>query len=527
MASATDCARNDVGRRGASLTLRLLLLNLLLVFLPVTGLLLLGPYETQLLVAQEGAMVSQGQALAAALAAAGEVSGESARRLLARLERRSPARLRVLDREGRLLADSSLLGPRRARRGAAGSSGERTRMRPLYVLGAWPFALWNRITGRPDLAEAEPGEYFGTAERLTGAEIDAALDGRYGATTRISPAPERSVILYSALPVRVDREVAGVILVSQSTARILAGIYEVRLAIFQVFLVSLAVAVALSVYLAGTIARPLRGLAAEARALADGRGRLRGGFRGSARRDAIGELGRALEELTRRLAARQSATEAFAADVSHQLKNPLASIRVAAEMLSGADSDPERKRLLEMVEQEAARMDGLLAGVREIVHLDAPETPEERVRVELGALATQLADSFRLRGAAPVRVRRESPGGELTVSGAPERFAVLIENLIDNAVSFTAPGGEVEVALARVGSEVRLTVADRGPGIPAEHLERVFDRFFAWRPEAGDGRHSGLGLAIVRAVAQAHGGHVSAANREGGGAVFTVVLPAA
>jgi two-component system sensor histidine kinase ChvG len=516
-----------VGRRGASLTLRLLLLNLLLVFLPVTGLLLLGPYETQLLVAQESAMVSQGQAIAAALAATGEVSRESARRLLDRLERRGPSRLRVLDREGRLLADSSLLGPRRARRRASDASGQRTRMRPLYVLGAWPFALWNRITGRPDLAEADPGEYDGTAETLGGSEIEAALAGRYGAVTRISPPPERSVILYSALPVRVEREVAGVVLVSQSTARILAGIYEVRLAIFQVFLASLALAVALSVYLAGTIARPLRGLAAEARALADGRGRLRGGFRGSARQDAIGELGRALEELTRRLAARQSATEAFAADVSHQLKNPLASIRVAAEMLASADSEGERKRLLGIVEQEAARMDGLLAGVREIVRLDAPETPEERVRVDLGALAEQLAEAFRLRGASSVRVRLESPGDELVVTGAPDRFAVLIENLIDNAVSFAAPGSGVEVALARVATRVRVTVSDRGPGIPAEHLERVFDRFFAWRPDGGDGRHSGLGLAIVRAIAEAHGGRASAANREGGGAIVTVELPAA
>ena len=529
MGSATATPRAERGRRrGTRLTWRLLVFNLLLVFLPIAGLSFLGPYERQLLAAQERAMVQQGRVLSAALSSHGELSADGVRRLLAELGRRSEARLRVVDRSGALLGDSSLLGPRRplgAR--AEASAAEKARRNPLYALGAWPFALWQRWFGEAGVDEATRAEYHGTAERLAGPEVAAALRGRYGAATRLSPDSPAAVILYSAIPVRVGGEVAGAVVVSQSTARILAALYEVRLTIFVVFLASVAVAIALSLFLAGTISRPIHGLAAEARALVDGRGRLRGRFRGSNRRDELGELARALEELTRRLEARQAATESFAADVSHELKNPLASIRGATEMLAEAGEAADRRRFLAVVEQEVARMEKLLGSVREIVHLDAPELPEERERVDLAALVGQLVESVCLRGGAAVEVRWTPPAERVVVVGAPERFAALVENLVDNAVSFSPAGSAVEIELTRERSEVRLAVADRGPGIPAEHLERVFDRFFSWRPGDAAGRHSGLGLAIVRAVAEAHGGRASAANRAGGGAVFRVSLPAA
>ena len=510
------------------LTARLLAFNLLLVFLPVGGFLLLGPYERQLLATQERAMVQQGRLLAAALAASGEVSEASARKLLLELGGRTEARLRVVDAEGRLLADSSLLGPRREREPPAVDAAPRAaRESPLYALGALPFALWNRIVGAPTIGAVEPAEYYATAKQLDGPEVRAALAGRYGAATRIAPGEERAVILYSAIPIRFEESIGGAVLVSQSTVRILEELYEVRLMVAVVFVASLVAAVVLSLFLAGTITRPLRGLAAEARALVDGRGRLRGRFRGSDRRDEIGGLAVALEELTRRLETRQAATEAFAADVSHEFKNPLASIRGATELLAGSQTPEDRRRFLGVVEQEVARMERLLAGVREIVHLDAPEAAEESARVELGELAERLVEGIRLREERPVALRVERPEGPVEVIGAPERFAAMLENLLDNAVGHSPEGGEVELGLAREGGSIVVRVADRGPGIPEEHLGRVFDRFFTWRPGAEKGAHSGLGLAIVRAVAEAHGGRVEAANRPGGGALFTVRLPAA
>jgi len=520
--------------RTVRLTARLLAFNLLLVFLPVAGLLFLGPYERQLLDSQERSMVQQGRLLSAALGAGlgggtGPLTAERVRVVLGELGRRTESRLRVVDLDGRLLGDSSLLGPRRLAADARSERSEalaRARGNPLYALGAWPFNLWNRWRA-PSLGEVAADEYYATAERLDGPEIRAALAGRYGAATRIAPGSERAVILYSAIPVRAGEAVAGAVVVSQSTVRILEELYEVRLTIFLVFLASIAAAALLSVYFAGTIARPLRALSGEARALIDGRGRLRGRFGGSTRGDEIGELARSLEELTRRLEARQASTEAFAADLSHEFKNPLASIRGASEMLAQAGSPAERERFAGVVEQEVARMERLLSGVREIVRLDAPEELEERRRIDLGDLVAQLVEAVRLRDphAPAIVVRR--PDQPLIVEGAPERFAAMIENLLDNAVGFSPAGGEVEVTLTRGDGEVRIEVADRGPGIPEEHLERLFDRFFSWRPDGAGEEHAGLGLAIVRAVAEAHGGRVAARNRPQQGARFVVSLPAA
>jgi two-component system sensor histidine kinase ChvG len=511
--------------RGLRLTVRLLLFNLLVVFLPLAGLAAFGLHERQLLEAQERSMVQQGRILAAALETGGAVDAAAAGRLLAALGRRSEARLRVVDAEGRLLADSSRLGARRARGAAEEKVVAADRRGLFYALGALPFSAWARLSGAPGVLGAEP--LTTDAGRLSGPEVADALAGRYGAATRFAAGPERGLVLSSAIPVRVDGRVAGAVVVSQSTARILGHLYEIRLRTFVVFLASLAAAVVLSIYLAGTIARPLRALGAEARALVDGRGRLRGRFRGSARADEIGALARALEELTRRLEARQAATEAMAAEVGHELKNPLASIRAASELLASAESAEDRRRFASVVEQEVARMERLLSGVREMARLDAPEPDVERRPVDLEPLARALVDAQGLRDERGVGFRLAVEGAPVAVLGAPDRFAALLESLLDNAAGFSPPGGRVDVVLARRDGRVRLEVADRGPGVPAEHRDRIFERFFTWRPDEPGRDHSGLGLAIARSIAEAHGGGVEVTPREGGGSRFVVDLPAA
>ncbi|GMU64163.1 MAG: hypothetical protein AMXMBFR36_04370 [Acidobacteriota bacterium] len=512
-------------RRGVRLTARLLLFNLLVVFLPVAGLAAFGLHERQLLEAQERSMVQQGRILAAALETAGTVDEASAGRLLAALGRRSDARLRVVGADGRLLADSATLGPRRAREAAeldaASTPPERRSL--FYALGALPFAVWAKLSGAPGVLAAEPIEV--ESGTISGPEISAALAGRYGAATRFASGPGRGLVLSSAIPVRAGEQVVGAVVVSQSTARILGHLYEIRLRTFLVFLTSLAAAVTLSLWLARTLARPLTALAGEARALTDGRGRLRGRFRGSDRADEIGELARALEELTRRLEARQAATEAVAADVGHELKNPLASIRGAAELLAAAGDAEERRRFAGVIDHEVARMERLLTGVRDMARLDAPEPEDERERVDLAAVARALVEAQRLRHGGRIDFAL-AVDGAVDVTGAPDRFAALLESLLDNAASFSPDGATVEVALARTGDQVRLEVADRGPGVPPEHRGRVFDRFFSWRPTEPQGDHSGLGLSIVRSIAESHGGTVEVTDREDGGARFVVTLPA-
>jgi len=535
-------ASPSTGRGGtrflARISVRLLLFNILLVFLPAAGFFYLEVYEKELLEAQERAMVQQGRLVAAALAGQGELKAPAAKVLLLRLEGRTGSRLRVVDRQGNLLADSARLvpprpvaPPREERYEQSASSAEslpHPRENPLYRIGAWLYRLVGRIS-RP-FAPPEPPQdtekVYSLGAPLLGPEVRSALAGRYGATIRPT-AGQRSVTLYSAIPIRSEGQVIGAVLVSQSTYRILLALYDVRLDIFRVVLAAVVAAAVLSLLVSATIARPLRQLRDQAHAVVDRRGRLRGRFRGSRRLDEIGDLARALEELTGRLERHLRFIESFASDVSHELKNPLASIRSATEMLGEVEDPADRRRFLEIAWREVARMEHLLSSVREISRIDARLEAEPAGPVDLRELLPAVLDSFRLHTGDGSRIIFRSPPGPVHTVAAPERLAQVVENLLDNAVGFSPPGGEVTVELAAEPDTAVLRVGDRGPGIPEEHRERIFDRFFTWRPDEPHARngHTGLGLAIVKAIAEGYGGSVSARNRPEGGACFEVRLP--
>lgn len=516
-------------RATASISIRLAAFNILLVFLPAAGFLYLDTYEEQLLQAQERSMVQQGRLLAAALSGRDELAAAEAARVLAELGQRTTARLRVFDADGEVIADSSRLGPRRAPDEPAPPVGSSVRTNLLYRLGAAAFGLLNRLLGRvePDSSGYESGPELSPPPADLG--VEAALAGRYGAAVRRSPG-QRSITLYSAIPVTGGGRVVGAVQVSQSTLHLLRDLYQVRLAIFQAFLASVLVAVVLSLFVSGTIARPLKRLYRETNELLDRRGRLRGRFTGSKRMDEIGDLARALAEQSRRLGDHVGFIESFAADVSHEFKNPLASIRTATEMLAESESPADRRRFQLMVEAEVARLQKLLSAVREITRIDAQIDAEAPLRVDLGALLAGLVEGFQARGAGrDVRCAFEAPAEPLAVLASPDRLAQACENVLDNALSFAPPGSTVEVSVARQGTEAVVRIADQGPGIPPEHLDRVFDRFFSYRPGNPAARrdHAGLGLAIVKAIVEAYGGEVAAANAGEGGAAFTIRLPLA
>lgn len=562
--------RRRLGRLLSRISIRLLAFNVLLVFLPAAGLLYLDTYERQLLSAQERSMVQQGRLLAAALSGGAALDAARAERVLVALDRRLEARLRVVDAGGRVVADSAALGPRRDE-----ASGEEApppvpapdapAASPLYRVGTALNRLWRALAPPPALPQAAPGLYSaeGPEGTLAGPAVREALAGRYGADLRVTGGPDGAVTtLHSAIPIlggtggeELEAEaeaepepgdpatavepteaapaappgpVVGAVLVSQSTGRVLAALREVRLGIFRVFVASVAAAIVLSLLVATTILRPIGRLRREAQAIVDRRGRLTGGFGGSAKLDEIGDLARALEELTGRLRRHLAATEAFAADVSHEFKNPLASIRGAAEMLAEADSPADRRRFEAIVSGEVARLERLLSAVAEVSAVDA-EVAAAPGRAEVAPLLHSLAEGHRLRRKG-VPLALSLPGEPLAVAMPPERLAQVIDNLLDNATGFSPPGSPVELAVERRNGDALLTVADSGPGIPAEHLDRVFDRFFTFRPSTGpaarDG-HAGLGLAIARALAEAHGGTLTAANRAEGGARFELRLPLA
>jgi two-component system sensor histidine kinase ChvG len=508
------------------LWIRLLAFNVLLVFLPAAGVSYLEIYERQLLQAQEDSMVQQGRLLAAALSERGPLDLALAEPILARLERQTPSRIRVLDREGWLVCDTSRLGPQRGEDPVEPELPETDpRSGWLYRVGSGLFrVLGPLLSGSRQVLGLSREEAYTPDAPFDGVEIRQALSGSYGAATRITRGGQRSVTLYSALPVRNEGEVVGVVLVSQSTFHILQDLYEVRLAIFRYVVGAAGVAAILSLMLSATISRPIERLRSQAKALVGRGGRLTGRFSGSRRLDEIGDLSRALSELSSRLEERMRFIESFAGDVSHEFKNPLTSIRAAAEMLKDVEDPQERERFAGVVEREIARLERLLSTVREVTLVDAGLDEPESETVDLVELLKGLASAGRYRERG-VEVELSAPSAAVEVPVPGHRLAQVFENLLDNAMGFTPDGGRIRVELRTEGKQAVVRVSDQGPGVPEEHRERIFDRFFTYRPHDGRAReHTGLGLAIVKAVAERYGGSVALVDSPLGGAGFEVRL---
>jgi two-component system sensor histidine kinase ChvG len=296
----------------------------------------------------------------------------------------------------------------------------------------------------------------------------------------------------------------------------LRALWRVRLDLVEVFALSVLVAIVLSLIVSATIARPLIRLRDEADELLDPRGRLRRTFGGSRRRDEIGDLTRALERLTGRLERHIAFVESFSADVSHEFKNPLASIRNAAELLAQTDDPSQRDQLAATVDKEVARLSRLLSGVRELSKVDAAVDLEVVKAVDLRPLLSELAAAY-------ANVDVALPAHPVLVTAAEDRLVQAFRNIVDNAVSFSPPDERVRVSLSASGVT---RIDDAGPGIPPEHLERIFDRFFSFRPHEQTRRdHDGLGLAIARAIVDAYGGSIRAENLTPHGARIEVRLP--
>lgn len=498
------------------LAVRLLAFNVVLIFMPIAGVLFLGQYEQQLETAEIRDLTHRSRLIAAAIARQGTLDADAFEDVIRRAKI-DDLRVRLIDSRGSVVADSREIvtpAPQRPPR--------TDRRNVLYRVGAFvvrPILRWFRPPDQP--LEVD---FFENATRLSGEEIASVLRGREGFVRKIAR-EQRSVTLYRTAPVVVGGWTVGAVVASKSTFQILQDLYVVRLRLMRIFLASVAVAVLVTIFFATTIVGPLRQLRFDARAVLDRRGGLQGKhFKGSSRLDEIGELSRALERIMRRLDAHVGFMERFAADVVHELKNPLASIRNANEMVSDVRDAADRRRFVAVIDQEVARMERLLSGVREISMIDAQLVRETSRFVDLGALLMQIVEGFRLRAGDRVRIDLQLAEGALTVEASEDRLIQVFENLLDNALGFSPPGGTVTVSCAREESFIVTRVADHGPGIPEANLSRIFDRFFTHRPDTSRTGHTGLGLAIVKAIVDAYGGNITAGNGERG-AIFTVRLP--
>jgi two-component system sensor histidine kinase ChvG len=360
-------------------------------------------------------------------------------------------------------------------------------------------------------------------------EAETALRAT-GSTSMLRRAPDGTPFISAAAP--VAGEPAWVILLTDNPRDVRRIVRDERLTLGIVLFVTILLSVLLSLFLARTIATPLRRLARAAQRVRLGRAREVSVPLLPSRRDEIGLLARALHDMTQTLRYRIDATEAFAADVTHELKNPLASLRSAVDTLDRVDDPGLRKQLLDVVRQDVQRLDRLIVDIAEVSRLDAELSRARFDRVDLGRMIETLLPLWEVRaGERSVRIAFARPRtGSAVMMGDESRLARVVDNIVDNAISFSPTGGLVEIAATSAGANVIVTVEDEGPGVPGDAREAIFNRFHSMRPEGEDfGRHSGLGLAIAKAIVEGHDGRIGAEDRHDGrlGARFTISFPEA
>ena len=545
----------------SSLTRRIVSLNLVALAVLLSGILYLNQFREGLIDARVESLLIQGRIIAGAIASSATVdtntimvdpeklielhAGESispkvdsfdtldspikqerVAPILRTLIQPTSTRARIYDRDGILLLDSRHL--------YAGSQILRYDLQPLNTPKSEGMisrigALLNKLLQRRDLPLYQ--ELAGTGTGYP--EVMKAMTGAPSTIVRMSNQGE--LIVSVAVPVQRFRAVLGVLLLSTQGGDIDRIVTEERIAIMRVFLVAGAVLTLLSILLASTIATPLR-------KLADAAVRVRHGVKTrvqipdfSRRQDEIGNLSQTLRDMTNALYARIEAIESFAADVSHELKNPLTSLRSAVETLPLARNDVSRNRLMEIIQHDVRRLDRLITDISDASRLDAELAREDSKPVNLAQLLENVVAMRKIvaPGKKPVEINLSIEKSRnvhaYDILGHDGRLGQVINNLLDNARSFVPEnGGRIDVAMRRIEDRIEVTVTDNGPGIQAEKIDRIFERFYTDRPDTEDfGQNSGLGLSISKQIIEAHGGSITADNREPPetGARFTLVLP--
>ena len=523
-------------RMMSPLTLRVLAINVLALAILVGGLLYLGQYRDSLVEAKIAALMTDGAIIAGALGE-GAVGGppenialhvEIATDFVRRLSLLTGTRARLFDESGLLVADSRIL------LGGNREVHARVLVAPVdegyvsRVLGNVADVFANLLPiGRTLPLYREPlravaGDY---------PEVVRALEGEAAGAQRRTADGE--VIVTAALPVQRFKKVLGALMLSTSGEDIEAGVREVRLAILQVFLLALAITVMLSIYLATTITRPIRRLAEVAEIVRRGPTKRVQIPDFTSRRDEIGELSGALGDMTATLYDRIEAIEAFAADVAHEVRNPITSIRSAVELLARGGDAERQAKLTAIIQEDVARLDRLIGDIADASRVDAELARAEAQPVDLVQLVRTLVGIQQETGGegsprVDVDTGSDAP---LVVEGIEGRLGQVMRNLLANAITFSPPDGHVQIKVSRTDGSARITVEDEGPGIPESMREAVFERFYTERPEGEIfGAHSGLGLSISRQIVVAHGGTIHAENRRNEndeivGARFILVLP--
>ncbi len=531
MASDTDTARPDPGRLsswfawlpGSRLGRLIIVLNLLGLTILIGGALVLNELRRGLVDARIDSLTTQGELMATIIdqaATVGEpvpaMDGAYASQILQLLSNPKTQRARLFDAQGQLIADSDWVA-------------DRVEWKVLPPARARPQAPGISLQFGPSAPPPGPQPQVRKALAF---EVAQALGGKHWAGMRPGDDGERVVSV--SIPIQHVQAVLGVLTLEASDVD--AIIARERLALIPFILVAIGVTLASSLLLNNLIAQPVRRLSRAADRVRLSRARSISLPDIARRDDELGDLTRSLQDMTQVLSERMDAIERFAADVAHEIKNPLTSLRSAVETL-GLVSDPvAQARLLAILQQDVTRLDRLVTDISNASRLDAELSREHPKAFDLGHLIGEVAQLYRdtaKPGEAQVQFDGSSSLEPIMVSGREGPLGQVLRNLIDNARSFSPPGGQVRVGLERTRGQARVVVDDDGPGIPPDNLETVFERFYTSRPKgAAFGGNSGLGLSIARQIVAAQGGTITAENRTGpdgqvAGARFLLVLPEA
>lgn len=534
--------------RVSPLLRRILLVNALPLALIVAALLYLDQYQHGLLTAEVTALREQARIYAGALAESAvqtnagnqlAINPDLARPLLYRLIEPTPnAQALIYGADGRVIANS------RIRQGPGGAIITEP-LPPVHPRGVFTRAVsflydqFLTILPNPDLSPTgKGGEAAGLgwqpsvreALKLTSASPN------HQAAPYIRRAPDGRLLITVAEPIIRSKQSVGVVLLTREARQVDRAVFAIRVSILGLFALALALTVLLSAYLARTIATPLLRLAVSTGRLREGRTALAEPVPPAlaARQDEIGVLARALDESAHALWERMDAIERFAADVAHEIKNPLSSIRSAIETIRRMDDPLRAARLFDIIAQDVQRLDRLISDISDSSRLDSEMSRTAMEPVDLAPILGALTDIHEAtrKETDPILVL-DAPKTGLTVRGAEGRLVQVLRNLIGNAVSFSPTQGRIWLRGKETGSIVELAVEDEGPGLPEGKLDHVFDRFYSERPQAESfGSHSGLGLSISRQIVEAHQGRITAENRRAPdgaiiGARFVIRVPKA
>lgn len=523
-------------RRHSPLRRRILALNILVLVVPVLGLLHLGQYRETLIISEAESLRVQARAFALSLASTAVVTTrigeerllpEMTRHLMRVLLSQSGLRARIFAPTGELLADSRILvGP--GGRVQVVELEDEERSGPLVEVDR----VFNLVMDwLPFQRELPPYLEATMNDGRKIAEVSAAFGGESLGVARIDH--QGRLVISVAVPIQRYRKILGALMVSRDGSNIESAVRARRADVLLVFGVAIAVSILLSFYLSGTIARPVRKLAEAADRVRFGKGRQINIPDFTKRGDEIGDLSGALRDMTTALWNRMDAIERFAADVAHEIKNPLTSLRSAVETVARVEDPDQQKRLMSIILDDVQRLDRLISDISDASRLDAELSRADVEPVDLKQLVEALVEINRATlDESRVRFTLSIPKHhDYTVPGMEGRLGQVVRNVISNAVTFSPEGGEISVKLSRTKDAVTVVVSDSGPGIPEGKEEAIFDRFYCERPSGEKfGTHSGLGLSISKQIVEAHGGTIKASNRknEAGdiiGARFVINLP--